>query len=196
MEGYIAEVRNFAGNFAPLGWMFCDGTLLSINNYQVLYSVIGTTYGGDGVNTFGGPDLRGRVPIGTGQGSGLTNVVLGQKIGTETVTLLLPNLPAHSHSAPVNATTVPFAVKVSEAASTLHAAATDSQLGQPMTDSMPTLGYIAANPDKTMSDSSLNANGLTITTTSMGGSLPHENMQPFLTTNYIICVDGIYPSRN
>ena len=196
MEGYIAEVRNFAGNFAPLGWMFCDGTLLSINNYQVLYSVIGTTYGGDGVNTFGVPDLRGRVPIGTGQGSGLTNVVLGQKIGTETVTLLLPNLPAHSHSAPVNATTVPFAVKVSEAASTLHAAATDSQLGQPMTDSMPTLGYIAANPDKTMSDSSLNANGLTITTTSMGGSLPHENMQPFLTTNYIICVDGIYPSRN
>ncbi|MGJ1286538.1 phage tail protein [Sphingobacterium spiritivorum] len=196
MEGYIAEVRNFAGNFAPAGWMFCDGTLLSISYYQALYAIIGTTYGGDGVTTFGVPDLRGRVPVGTGQGPGLTNVVLGQKMGTETVTLLVPNLPAHNHSAPVNATTVPFAVKVSPAASTLHAAVTGSQLGQPMYNSAPTLGFNSNVPDKTMSDSSLNVSGLTITTTSMGGSLAHENMQPFLTANYIICVEGIFPSRN
>ena len=196
MEGYIAEVRNFAGNFAPAGWILCDGRLLSINNYQVLYTVIGTTYGGDGVNTFGVPDLRGRVPIGTGQGPGLANVVLGQKMGTETVTLLPANLPVHTHTAVVNATSVPFAVKVSPAAATLHAAATGSQLGQPMTDSIPTLGYNAANPDKTMGDSSLNTSGLTVNTAMMGSSLPHENMQPFLTTNYIICAEGIYPSRN
>ncbi|MGJ1433667.1 phage tail protein [Sphingobacterium spiritivorum] len=196
MEGYIAEVRGFAGNFPPAGWFFCDGKLLSINDYQVLYSVIGTTYGGDGVNTFSVPDLRGRVPIGTGQGLGLTNVVLGQVMGTETVTLSSAQLPVHTHNAVVNATNVPFAIKVSPAAATLHAAATGSQLGQPMADSTPTLGYTSANPDKTMSDSSLNASGLTVTTGTMGSSLPHENMQPFLTTNYIICAEGIYPSRN
>ncbi|MGJ1269815.1 phage tail protein [Sphingobacterium spiritivorum] len=196
MEGYLGEVRTFAGNFAPAGWMFCAGTLLSISNYQALYAIIGTTYGGDGVTTFGVPDLRGRVPVGTGQGPGLTNVVLGQKIGTETVTLLSSNLPGHTHSAVVNATNVPFAVKVSQAASTLHAAVTGSQLGQPMYNNAPTLGFNSDVPDKVMSNSSLNANSLTITTTSMGGSLAHENMQPFLTANYIICVEGIFPSRN
>ncbi|SUJ01332.1 Phage Tail Collar Domain [Sphingobacterium spiritivorum] len=196
MEGYIAEIRGFAGTFAPVGWMFCAGQILSINNYQTLYVLIGTTYGGDGVNTFVLPDLRGRVPIGAGPGPGLTNVVLGQVIGTETVTLLPSHLPTHTHSAAVNATSVPFAVKVSPAAATLHAAATNSQLGQPMFNSTSTLGYNSAIPDKKMSDSSLNTNGLTVTTTRSGGSLPHENMQPFLTTNYIICVEGIFPSRN
>ncbi|MGJ1448826.1 phage tail protein [Sphingobacterium spiritivorum] len=196
MEGYLGEVRTFAGNFAPAGWMFCAGTLLSISNYQALYAIIGTTYGGDGVTTFGVPDLRGRVPVGTGQGPALTNVVLGQKMGTETVTLLSSNLPGHTHNAVVNATNVPFAVKVSQAASTLHAAVTGSQLGQPMYNNTPTLGFNSDVPDKVMSNSSLNANSLTITTTSMGGSLAHENMQPFLTANYIICVEGIFPSRN
>src|SRR5215813_11201348 len=99
MEGYIGEVRLFAGNFAPLGWAFCDGTLYSIATYSATFAILGTIYGGDGQVTFAVPDLRGRIAVGTGTGLGLSNIVLGQKGGTESVTMTTAQMPAHTHAA-------------------------------------------------------------------------------------------------
>src|SRR5512136_2572601 len=96
-QPYVGEIRMFAGNFAPQGWMFCEGQLLPISQYDALFNLIGTTYGGDGINTFALPDLRGRVIVGPGQGSGLSNYVLGQQGGVETVTLTTNQIPQHSH---------------------------------------------------------------------------------------------------
>src|SRR5690349_7266038 len=98
MEGTIAEIRMFAGNFAPRNWAFCSGQLMSIASNTALFSLLGTTYGGNGVTTFALPDLRGRQPVGTGQGPGLTNRILGEISGTETATLLITQLPAHTHT--------------------------------------------------------------------------------------------------
>jgi microcystin-dependent protein len=98
-QPYIAEIRLFGGNFAPYGWSFCNGALLSISQNDAMFNLIGTTYGGDGQNTFGLPDLQGRVPVHQGQGPGLSNYVLGQKGGAETVTLTVGQLPAHNHAA-------------------------------------------------------------------------------------------------
>ena len=96
-EPYLGDVRMFGGNFAPRTWAFCDGRLLSISQNSALYSLLGTTYGGDGITTFALPDLRGRVPVGQGQAPGLSNYVMGQRAGTEQVTLLMSNLPSHNH---------------------------------------------------------------------------------------------------
>ena len=98
MEGTIGEIRMFAGNFAPRSWAFCNSQILSIAQNTALFSILGTTYGGNGQTTFGLPDLRGRVPIGTGQGPGLPNVSLGEMSGTPTTTLLATNMPAHTHT--------------------------------------------------------------------------------------------------
>jgi len=102
MDNYLGEVRIFAGNYAPEGWQFCNGQSLSVSEYQALYSLIGTTYGGDGVNTFALPDLRGRVPVGVGSGPGLTPRVLGQSGGSEEVALVESQIPAHGHNLTVN----------------------------------------------------------------------------------------------
>ncbi|MDE2463523.1 MAG: tail fiber protein, partial [Alphaproteobacteria bacterium] len=107
-EPFLGEIRIFAGNYAPEGWHFCDGSLLSVSNNDALFALLGTTYGGDGASTFGLPDLRGRVALSMGQGPGLQNYTAGQKAGSEMVTLTIPNIPAHSHTlnaAPANATT-------------------------------------------------------------------------------------------
>ena len=98
MTPYIGEIRAFAGNFAPYGWQLCSGQLISISANEVLFTLVGTTYGGDGVTTFGLPDLRGKALVNQGQAPGLTNRTLGQAGGTETVTLLLSNLPQHNHN--------------------------------------------------------------------------------------------------
>lgn len=102
MEGYIAQIILFAGTFAPRGWAFCQGQILSISQNTALFSLLGTTYGGNGQTTFALPDLRGRAPIGTGQGPGLSSISLGQMAGTENVTLLITQLPAHTHTVTVN----------------------------------------------------------------------------------------------
>lgn len=112
MEGYIGEVRLFGGNFAPLGWAFCDGTLYSISQFEAVYTILGTTFGGDGRNTFGVPDLRGRVAVGTGQGAGLTPIDLGEVGGTETVTMTTAQMPAHSHTAAATIAFPCFQMKV------------------------------------------------------------------------------------
>ncbi len=176
MEPFIAEIIMFGGNFAPRGWAFCDGQLLPISQYTALFSLIGTTYGGDGRTTFALPDLRGRAAVHPGSGPGLSSRKLGEKGGSETNTLTLAQLP-----------NIP--VKVSSANASQTAATNGASIATPGTTSgrtfTPTEGFNTAAPDI-----SLNAG------TAGGSSQTVNNMQPFECVNYIIALQGIFPSRN
>ena len=168
---YVGEIRIFGGNFAPAGWQFCDGTLLAISEYETLFNLIGTTYGGDGQVTYAVPDLRGRLPIHQGQGPGLSNNrIIGEAGGVESVNLTVNQIPAHGHallaSSDVPTGSSPSGAVTGQAAAKFYRAGT------------------AATP--------LNA---TIVTPA-GGSQPHENVQPFLCVNFIISLFGIFPSPN
>lgn len=171
---YVGEIRLFPYTFAPQGWRLCDGGLLSINDNTVLYQLLGTTYGGDGVNTFGVPDLRGRVPLHQGTGLGLSPRVIGQIAGTETVTVLSTQMPAHTH---------PFTAAT--AVSTLNAPAGNAELGGLGTDTM----YSAST--STQAVSTANA-----TVSQVGNNLPHDNLMPTLTASFCIALIGIYPSQS
>jgi len=177
MEGYIAQIIMFAGNFAPQNWAFCFGQLQSIAQNTALFSLLGTTYGGDGQTTFALPDLRGRVPVGTGQGPGLPNVTLGEVSGFPTTTLLVANLPAHNHTATTN-------VGVSSANTTTEEAA----------------GNILANQAQNFYAPVVTVNGslggVATTVGVTGGNQPVSIMQPYLGMNFVICLQGIFPSRN
>jgi microcystin-dependent protein len=169
-EPYIGEIRMFAGNFAPDGWLFCQGQLLSISENSVLFSLLGTTYGGDGQSTFALPDLRSRVPLHQGQGPGLGNYVLGQAGGVETVTLLSTHMPSHTH--PVVVSSNPATTGVPSISVTLAVAGTDI--------------YIAESASGNMNSGSIS---------SIGGSQPHENIQPILAISFIISLFGIFPPQ-
>ena len=172
---YVGEIRLFPYNFAPNGWFDCDGSVYAISQYETLFQLIGTTYGGDGVNTFAVPDLRGRVPIHQGTGPGLSGYVLGQMAGTETVTLLPDQLPAHSHTF--------------YAADSAGSSATPSATLQ--------LGSISGDTLYTNSTSGLGSAVMTGTAVgSMGGSQPHDNTMPTLTARFCIAWAGIYPSQS
>ncbi len=175
---YIGEIRLFAGTFAPVGWMFCNGGLLPISQNDALYALIGTTYGGDGVNTFGVPDLRGRVPVHQGTGPGLTNRVMGQKAGTETETLTNSQVPQHTHSF---LTTTANGNVVAPGPTVLPAKPVD-----PI--STPTLYVVPGT-------STIKPTAMANTISSVGGSQAHSNMMPTLGLNYIIALWGIFPSR-
>jgi microcystin-dependent protein len=164
-QPYIGEIRIFAGNYAPYGWMFCQGQLLPINEYDTLFNLIGTTYGGDGQSTFQLPDLRGRLPI--HQGGGFT---LAQKSGVEAVTLTTQQIPAHSH--PFQASTADGNANMPSG--NMAAKATTVTL------------YYQAVPTNAMGPNSIS---------STGGSLPHDNFQPYLCLDFIISLFGIYPSQ-
>jgi len=170
MEGpmtvYVGSIRLFAGNFEPVGWMFCDGRLLPISEYDTLFNLIGTTYGGDGQSTFALPDLRSRVPVHQGSGAG-TSTVLGEAGGVEAVTLSVAQLPAHTHPQLVSSTT----------------ASSRSAVG----------GIPAGAPSEAVWTTGV-ATEASGQTTSVGGSQPHDNMQPYLGINYIISLFGLYPS--
>jgi microcystin-dependent protein len=180
MEGTIAEIRMFAGNFAPRSWQFCNGQLLSIAQNTAVFALVGTTYGGNGQTTFGLPDLRGRVAVGAqfSQGPGLPSVQLGEMAGTPTVTLLSTNLPAHNHQLTGN---------ISPQAATDGALSTDA-IGR----------YIG--PGKFYSTAGDNVNmapiPVNLPTSVAGNSQPVSIMQPYLGMNFIFCVEGIFPSRN
>ena len=170
-EPFLGEIIMFGGNFAPRGWAFCSGQLLSIAQNTALFSILGTTYGGNGQTTFALPDLRGRVPIHPGSGPGLSPYSLGEQGGVENVTLLITQMPAHGHVATSNAST---------------AAANDT---------LPTGNFLASdNQYQTASNTQMNANAVTIAPS--GGSQPHANIQPFTCVNFIIALEGIFPSRN
>jgi microcystin-dependent protein len=175
MQNYIGEIRIFAGTFAPVGWLSCSGQLLSISQYEVLYTLIGTTYGGNGTTTFALPDLRGNIPISQGQGPGLSNYVLGQTAGSENVTLLATNT-AHTHSA---AATTTVGGTASPGTGVVLASLGTSGLG-----------YLPAGTGVTVAP--LNATVVQNT----GGSLPHNNMMPTMGVTFIIAYTGIFPSQN
>ncbi|QNA82827.1 phage tail protein [Sphingomonas sp. So64.6b] len=176
MTPYLGEIRLFGGYFAPANWHLCDGSLLSIADYDTLFSLLGTTYGGDGQTTFALPDLRGRFPIGQGQGAGLSPHFVGEMAGTEQVTLLQTQMPAHSHSL------------VAQAATGNTASPSANSLAQPADGDL-----LYLNP------TGLTPNDVTLPVDVVqpaGGNQPHNNQMPTLTATYIISLAGIYPSRN
>lgn len=171
-EPFVGEIRMFAGNFAPRGWAFCDGQLLAVSQNDALFSLLGTIYGGDGRTTFGLPDMRGRIPIhpGTGAGPGLSPRRIGQKAGSENVTLTENQLPVHSHTS----------------ASTNIA-----------NKSNPSNNVLAdSGRNNIYSENTTPANLSSSASPSVGGSQSHSNMMPYLCINYIIALFGIYPSRS
>ena len=168
---YVGEIRMFGGNFAPVGWMFCNGQLLAISEYEALFNLIGTTYGGDGQTTFALPNLQGRIPLHQGNGAG-GNYPLGQAAGSETITLTTLQMPAHTHGL------------VGSGAG----AETASPSGGVFASSSDTSFYGPAIPGK---GTTLNAAVLG----SSGGALPHDNMMPFQCVTFMIAVEGIYPSQ-
>lgn len=200
MDTYLGEIRQFAGSFPPVGWALCQGQSLPISNYDALFALLGTTYGGDGQVTFNLPDFRGRVAVGTGQGPGLSPIVLGALAGTETVTLLSSNLPSHTHPVITTPVNPQLAVSVNSAQASTHAptnGASIASAGYMASGSfVPNLGFNTAAPAVALNPGTVDLTSLTVTNTSMGGSLPHNNMQPYLVVNFIICTEGIFPSRN
>ena len=192
MEEYLAIIKIFAGNFAPKGFALCYGQILPINQNQALFSILGTTYGGNGVSTFGLPDLRGRVPVGTGSGPGLSNIVLGEVGGTENTTLLTTNLPAHIH--PITPTTnVKVSNKVGDSSDPRgKVLAEGAQIGSGP-NATKLKPYVTYNSTDTNNG---DLAGVTGSTGAVGGSQSFPIMQPYLGVNYIICLQGIFPSRN
>jgi microcystin-dependent protein len=175
-DPFIAEIRMFAGNFAPRGWAFCQGQILSIAQNTALFSLLGTTYGGNGQTTFALPDLRGRVPVGTGQGPGLPSVNLGEQAGAPTHTLTNTEMPAHNHPAQTAGINAPGTASSPGGNTWATSTARDNV-------------YTSGTPSAPMAAGSVSV-GIA------GGSQPHNNMQPYLGMNYIIALEGIYPSRN
>ncbi len=175
-EPFIAEVRIFAGNFAPRSWAFCDGQLLPIAQNTALFSLLGTTYGGDGRTTFALPDLRGRAPIHAGSGPGLSTRRLGQKGGEENVTLNILQIPSHNHTATL----------------TLHADSTVATSDKPE-DMYPARNAASTPVYGDTANTTLGTGSAIINNT--GGNQSHNNMQPYVTVNYIIATIGLFPSR-
>lgn len=169
-QPFVGEIRIFAGNFAPAGWQFCDGSLLPISEQETLFNLIGTTYGGDGQNTFAVPDLRGRLPMHTGTNAG-TAFTIGQNGGVEEVTINVPQMPAHSH--PMLASTN------TGTSSNPQGNVLDQMSGAILVykEQAPTVALSAA------------------VISSVGGSQPHSNLQPYLCVNFIISLFGIFPSQ-
>lgn len=174
-DAYIGEIRMWAGNYAPVGWAFCNGTILPISDNNALFSLIGTIYGGDGRTTFGLPDLRGRAPMHYGTGPGLSPRPIGARAGQETVTLSLSQIPLHNH--PMQGSTNSGTSSIAEG----------RVVAKPSTDT--NLYVSAPDPAKLKQMSTL---GIENT----GGDEAHYNMQPYQTLSFIIALYGVYPNRN
>ena len=174
-EPFVGEIKMFAGNFAPLGYAFCDGQLLAVSQNDALFSLFGTIYGGDGSTTFGLPDLRGRIPLHQGQGPGLSTRPLGSKSGEENVTLTLNQIPSHTHTGLASSNPATSA----SLNGNVLARGVDA-------DDMFYADSAGASPGALV-------NGMVGNT---GGSQPHGNMMPTLCINFIVALVGIYPSRS
>jgi len=182
MEPFIGQIIMFAGNFAPRDWAFCAGQLLPISQNTALFSLLGTTYGGDGRTTFALPDLRGRVPMHQGDGPGLSSYRLGQKGGIEGVTLNETQMPSHTHASSLSIS--------SEIGTTAKPEQTTFLATGVVQDGRTKLG------DANIYSKTSNESMTCVNISNTGGSLSHENRQPYLAINYIIALNGIYPSRN
>jgi microcystin-dependent protein len=170
-EPYIGTIMLFAGNFAPQGWAQCDGQLLPISQYDALFSLIGTTYGGDGQTTFALPDLRSRVPVHQGRGPGLSSYTIGENGGVESVTLTAGQLAAHTHPALGNS----------------GAGTQNSPAGGVWAGSSVSIYSAGASANTAMSPAAVS---------NSGGSQPHDNMLPFTAFNFCIALEGIFPSQS
>jgi microcystin-dependent protein len=169
---FVAEIRIVGFNFPPTGWAYCDGQLMPISQNTALFSLVGTYYGGDGKTTFALPNLQGSVALSQGQGAGLSDYVLGQQSGTETVTLLQSEIPAHNHQVACNI-----------ALATVGTGATNATFARASGGN----AYQSGTPNVAMDPNTLSI---------AGASLPHNNMMPYLTLNYIIALQGVFPARN
>jgi len=171
-DPFVAEIRIFAGNFAPIGWALCDGQLMPISQNTALFSLLGTTYGGDGKSNFALPDLQGCSPMSFGQGPGLSLRDLGESGGSQSVTLLQSEIPAHNHT---------------------MQASTSSGQGSPASNAFGSAvrgrpaAYSSAAPNTSMSP---------LATAITGGNQPHNNMPPYLGLTFIIALQGVYPPRS
>ena len=173
-DAFVAEIRMFAGNFAPKGWAFCNGQILPISQKTALFSLLGTTYGGDGFSNFALPNLQGMAPMHPGQGNGLSDRQLGESAGEAAVTLIESEMPAHSHAV--------------QAAANSNGTATNpaNQVWSKSTYIRSTVPLYKTSADSSMSPGAVSATG---------GYQPHNNMMPYLTVTFIIALQGIYPSR-
>ncbi|MCJ2045488.1 tail fiber protein [Methylobacterium sp. J-078] len=178
MDPYLGEIRMVGFNYAPQGWALCNGQILQISTNSALYALLGTQFGGDGVRTFALPDLRSRVPVHQGQGNGLQPYPMGQSGGVESVTLQIPQMPAHSHGVNADAT-----LGSTSAPSGANLAQTENPAGD-----TPFNSFTTGSPA-----SPVQLSGGTIAL--QGGSQPHENRQPYQTVNFIIALQGIFPPR-
>jgi len=180
MDPFVAEIRIFPFNFPPKGWAFCDGQLLPISQNTALFSLVGTFYGGNGTSTFGLPNMQGNAPMHPGQGPGLSDHVVGETSGSETVTLLQSEIPAHSHTAMA------------------------SSAGGGKTTPGPTETWASAGRGSGNLYATVNVNNPALNTVNMspsalapgGSGFPHNNLMPYLTLNFCIALQGVYPARN
>jgi microcystin-dependent protein len=170
-QPFVGEIRIFAGNFAPAGWLFCDGQLLPISENETLFQLIGTTYGGDGQVTFALPDLRGRIPVHQGTMPGGPTFVIGQAGGAEDVTLAVNQIPAHSHPALASG----------------NQGTQGNPAGNVLSNSQGAKPYIEDAPTGNLNPQSMSP---------VGGSQPHANFQPYICINYIISLFGLFPQRS
>ena len=177
---YIGQIVLFAGNFAPTGWAFCDGSILPILQNQALYSILGTTYGGNGTSTFALPDLRGKVPVGQGQGPTLSKYNLGQSGGVASVNLSVTEMPAHTHvmnNLPINCDN------------------TTATSNSPV-DAVPAIITNGTKSYSTTKNALMHTSVGNVGILPAGGSQPHNNIKPTIAINYIIALQGLYPPRN
>jgi microcystin-dependent protein len=184
-DAFLGEVKLFAGNFAPRGWAFCDGQQIAISQNTALFALLGSTYGGDGRTTFALPDLRGRVVVGPRRGTGLSNFIAGQQGGSQTNTLNTSQLPSHSHTAS-------GVIRASSAKAT-----TKDPTGNYFASAIQVSGrdineVSSYAPTKNVD---MNADAINVTVGTTGSGVEFNNLQPFLAINYIICLNGIFPSR-
>jgi microcystin-dependent protein len=175
-DPFVAEIRIFAGNFAPKGWALCDGQLLPISQNTALFSLLGTNYGGDGKSTFGLPDLQGRAPMHAGQGSGLSSRFIGELAGEQTVTLLQSEMPVHVHTA--------------------QCAGTNGDTADPTANIWTIAGARRAEVNQYAPTGGNNVQMSPLGLSIAGSSFPHNNMMPFLGLTFIIAMQGVFPPRS
>lgn len=179
-DQYLGEIRMVGFNFAPVGWALCNGQTLAISQYSALFALLGTSFGGNGVSTFQLPDLQGRVPVHQGQGAGLSPYIVGEITGTENVTLLLGNMPMHNHTA--NISNQPGSVS-----DPTNATLAQGNTGTVRDPNYSVPNFVTSAPTGSMAPSTISF---------AGSNIPHTNIQPVTCVNFIIALQGIFPSRS